>query len=89
VKKVGLETVGKLEEGIVEQRVNFSKKNKMKFKKRTPEEIDQYIRFIGEVWKRHPHLRLGQLISNVDFDHNIYNMWDEELKERLEKMYES
>jgi hypothetical protein len=62
---------------------------KMNFKKRTPEEIDEYLGRVADIWKRNPHLRLGQLIMNVDFDHDMYNVWDEELFKRLEELYDS
>lgn len=44
---------------------------------RNPERIDKVLAAIGEVWHKHPDLRLGQLIMNVYGD--PYYVEDNEL----------
>lgn len=35
---------------------------------RNPKRIDEILKRLGDSWKKHPDLRLGQLIYNALFD---------------------
>ena len=58
---------------------------------RDPNRIDPILDEIREIWKRHPDLRLGQLILNARLgeDHapRLYNLEDDRLIERLRSIY--
>ncbi len=55
---------------------------------RDPSRIPDILDRIAEVWEEMPDMRLGQLILNVVRDPNVlYNMEDEILIDRLEKLY--
>lgn len=49
--------------------------------------IDLILDRLKTLWKKHPDLRLGQLILNVLQDPALYYVEDEELVELLEKFY--
>lgn len=49
--------------------------------------IDKILEQIGEVWKKSPHLRLGQLILNVLQDPILYYIEDEELVKYIQNFY--
>ena len=49
--------------------------------------IDLILDRLKILWKKHPDLRLGQLILNVLQDPALYYVEDEELVELLEKFY--
>lgn len=49
--------------------------------------IDRILDRLKILWKKHPDLRLGQLILNVLQDPALYYVEDEELVELLEKFY--
>lgn len=49
--------------------------------------IDLILDRLKTLWKKHPDLRLGQLILNVLQDPVLYYVEDEELVELLEKFY--
>lgn len=70
---------------------------------RNPKRINKILKLIEKIWAKNPDLRLCQLIENcfsdkgkivqtlkgnvyIDFD--IYFVEDEELEERLKKIYE-
>lgn len=40
------------------------------------------------VWMRHPHLRLGQLISNANSGHDLFFTQDADLVEKVERYSE-
>ena len=50
--------------------------------------IDPMLKRIGEIWKKYPDLRLGQLIKNASFDSNLYYIEDEDLIDKIEEFYE-
>ncbi len=55
---------------------------------RDPARIDPTLEKIGEIWKRSPQLRLGQLLGNcVQSEIKFYYMEDDVLLEKLEAMY--
>lgn len=49
--------------------------------------IDLILDRLKTLWKKHPDLRLGQLILNVLQDPTLYYVEDEKLVELLEKFY--
>ena len=49
--------------------------------------IDLILDRLKTLWKKHPDLRLGQLILNVLQDPALYYVEDEKLIELLEKFY--
>lgn len=49
--------------------------------------IDLILDRLKTLWKKHPDLRLGQLILNVLQDPALYYVEDEKLVELLEKFY--
>ena len=59
-------------------------------KRRDPERIDAILAAIGEVWHRHPDMRLGQLLVNLlDPEWNkLFNVEDDVLAERLREFNE-
>ena len=55
---------------------------------RNPARIDPTLEKIGEIWKKSPQLRLGQLLGNcIRTAIQFYYMEDDVLLERLEAMY--
>lgn len=51
-------------------------------------DIDKILAEIGEIWKKHPELRLGQLIDNVLLqEEDLYYISDTKLLERLKEWY--
>lgn len=52
---------------------------------RNPDRIDKMLTILGNLWKKYPDLRLGQLICNVY--HNPYYVEDDTLIEGLIKYY--
>ena len=51
-------------------------------------DIDKILTEIGEIWKKHPELRLGQLIDNVLLqEEDLYYISDVKLLERLKEWY--
>lgn len=57
---------------------------------RDPSRIDPTLDIIRKVWYSNPDLRLGQLIMNLESDHNqdLYYIEDDELVERLGEVYD-
>lgn len=55
---------------------------------RNPERIDIILSQLNELWHKNPDLRLGQLISNVFLDPELYFIEDEELINGLIKYYD-
>lgn len=60
---------------------------------RDPDRIEPTIKRLEMLWKKHPDLRLGQLILNAFSLHNgvdshVYYMEDEEFINKLETAYE-
>ena len=54
---------------------------------RDPERIPNLLARLERVWKAHPDLRLGQLISNTAKDEfTLFYIEDEELIEKMEGM---
>lgn len=51
---------------------------------RNPDRIDPMLEQIGSIWRKRPDLRLTQLVLNVKPD---YNTEDDELVQRLSRMY--
>ena len=49
--------------------------------------IDDILGTIRFVWKKNPDLRLCQLISNCFHGQDIYYIEDEELNDKLVKLY--
>lgn len=50
--------------------------------------IDEYLKELGEIWKKNPELRLGQLIDNVLLqEEDLYYISDVKLLERLKEWY--
>lgn len=50
-------------------------------------EIDTALERIREVWMAHPELRLGQLLSNVKSNSDLYYIEDEDLVNKVEDFY--
>ena len=53
---------------------------------RDPKRIDTILARLGEVWKKYPDLRLGQLIANLG--PAVYYVEDEDLIAAIEKTYD-
>lgn len=51
--------------------------------------IDLILDRLKILWKKHPDLRLGQLILNVLQDPALYYVEDEQLIDLLEEFYEN
>ena len=50
--------------------------------------IDKFLEELGEIWKKHPELRLGQLIDNTLLEEeDLYYISDTKLLERLKEWY--
>ena len=49
--------------------------------------IDNILNSIGDIWKKQPDLRLGQLLLNVMQDPMLYYIEDEALIEKLKEFY--
>lgn len=49
--------------------------------------IDKILEEVGKVWKKHPDLRLGQLLLNVARDPVLYYLEDDEIVEILKEFY--
>lgn len=49
--------------------------------------IDKVLNELGDIWKKFPDLRLGQLLLNVLQDPALYYIEDSELIEYLRKFY--
>jgi len=54
---------------------------------RDVERIPYILSEIGELWRRYPDLRLGQLIGNVLEGPGLYYIEDEDLVRMLKKAY--
>lgn len=54
---------------------------------RDKDRIPKILERLSVVWKKHPDLRLGQLIGNVVAGNTMYYAEDEELIEAIEKFY--
>ena len=50
--------------------------------------IDVILRQVGEVWKKYPDLRLGQLLLNCVSDPMLYYVEDEKLVDVIRSYYE-
>ena len=51
-------------------------------------DIDKILAEIGEIWKKNPELRLGQLIDNILLqEEDLYYIEDKKLLERLKEWY--
>jgi len=57
------------------------------YKMRNPKRIPKILKELELIWKLYPNLRLGQLIFNLEYVDNIYNMEDEQLIKILRKYY--
>ena len=56
-------------------------------KMRDPARIDRILKFISEIWKEHPDLRLCQLIENSLGSCCLYYCEDDSLEKYLKKFY--
>ena len=59
---------------------------------RDPERIDKILAQLGELWKKYPDLRLGQLVGNTGIQQNellFYNIEDQELINYILEYYNS
>jgi uncharacterized protein YihD (DUF1040 family) len=57
---------------------------------RDPERIDKVLDLVRRIWHKYPDTRLSQMIINCVEDGNysgLYNLEDEQLVERLKKIY--
>lgn len=54
---------------------------------RNPDRIPKILNEIEKIWQRHPDLRLGQLILNLEYRLPLYNVEDEELVAALKSLY--
>lgn len=54
---------------------------------RDPNRIDSILQDLGEIWKKYPDMRLGQLISNLDAETPIYYTGDKALINELKRYY--
>lgn len=54
---------------------------------RNANQIDNILLELGRIWKRHPHLRLGQLISNEYDEFKLYYVEDDQLIAGLKRAY--
>ena len=55
---------------------------------RNPDRIDIVLDVIREIWKKYPDLRLTQLIGNCFPNIDAYYKEDDELLDKLNKVYE-
>ena len=55
---------------------------------RDPKRIPKILKEIEDIWKKHPGLRLGQLLLNVRQDPVLYYIEDEDLLKELSKLYD-
>lgn len=57
-----------------------------------PKRIDRILKQIEEIWKKHPDLRLGQLVLNFACNrtglNGVYNQEDDITEEQLKKALE-
>lgn len=53
---------------------------------RNPQRIKPILERIEEIWKKHPDLRLGQIMANLD-SCSLYYIEDDELADSLERLY--
>lgn len=54
---------------------------------RDPKRIDEILKLIEEYWKKHPDMRLAQLIMNaLQMNEDPYHIEDDILKNKLERM---
>lgn len=56
---------------------------------RPPERIDVFIKVLKRVWKKHPDIRLGQLIVDsmkTSEDPDLFYIEDWQLQERIENL---
>lgn len=49
--------------------------------------INKILEEVGKIWKKHPDLRLGQLLLNVARDPVLYYLEDDEIVEILKEFY--
>ncbi len=57
---------------------------------RNPDRISVVMRVVEELWKKHPDMRLGQLLGNsFSSELKLYYAEDEVLVEKLMTMYDS
>jgi len=56
---------------------------------RDPERIDRILQEIGDIWRKYPDMRLGQLIGNVLEGTALYYVEDDGLVSALRDEYES
>lgn len=54
---------------------------------RNPDRIPKILNEIEKIWQRHPDLRLGQLILNLEYRLPLYQIEDEELVAALKSLY--
>jgi hypothetical protein len=57
---------------------------------RTPKHIKQTCKRLSRLWRKHPHLKLGELVAGAYSDaylKNIRNVGDGKLLECLEQFY--
>ena len=55
---------------------------------RDPERIDRILEIVRKIWKKHPDLRLMQLLLNATGDGDHYHMEDSELIVLIGRCYE-
>lgn len=56
---------------------------------RNPERIPEILNELAGIWKKHPDLRLGQLLLNIVRDPQLYYIEDVELIELLKEGYKN
>ena len=55
---------------------------------RSPKRIKPLLKKLEKIWKKHPDLRLGQLIVNsLDESADLFYVEDEDLLRQIEHMY--
>jgi len=52
------------------------------------EKIDELFNKLRQYKRKHPYLRVGQIISNLDPKRNVFNIEDSELFENITKELE-
>lgn len=54
---------------------------------RDPNRIDRILEAVKAIWKKHPDMRLGQLLCNVLRDPALYYIEDADLVSALKEYY--
>ena len=56
---------------------------------RDPKRIDKVLRELRKLWKKYPELRLGQLLINATYPHNLYAVEDDKILQYIKYTLET